>query len=44
MAALVIADAVSEKFGGDSVAEISRNIGGYLGSIPEHLRSRIAKG
>jgi len=44
MAALIIADAVTEKFGGDSVAEISRNIGSYLENMPEHLRSRIVKG
>ena len=44
MAALVIADAVTEKFGGDSVAEISRNIGSYFENMPEHLRSRIVKG
>src|SRR5579863_9633156 len=30
MAALVIADAAIEKFGGDSVAEIRRNLAGYL--------------
>jgi chorismate synthase len=30
MAALVIADAALEKFGGDSVAETRRNLAGYL--------------
>jgi chorismate synthase len=33
MVALVVADAVSEKFGGDSVAETARNVGSYLASI-----------
>ncbi len=33
MLALVLADAAAEKFGGDSVAEIRRNLAGYL----EHL-------
>lgn len=36
MVALVLANAVLEKFGGDSVAETSRNISGYL----DHLRIR----
>ena len=43
MAALVIADAVLEKFGGDSIAEIKRNLKSYLDSIPENLRSRISR-
>jgi chorismate synthase len=33
MAALVIADAALEKFGGDSVAEVRRNRAGYLESL-----------
>ncbi len=33
MAALVLADAVLEKFGGDSVAETRRNICGYLANL-----------
>ncbi len=33
MVALTLADAFLEKFGGDSVAEIERNLEGYLGSI-----------
>ncbi|WP_051267666.1 chorismate synthase [Nakamurella lactea] len=33
MVALVVADAVSEKFGGDSVSEIRRNVAGYLDAI-----------
>jgi chorismate synthase len=43
MVALVIADAVLEKFGGDSIPETKRNLLGYLSAIPETLRSRIAK-
>jgi chorismate synthase len=43
MVALVVADAVLEKFGGDSVAETARNIQGYLGAMPEHLVSKIAR-
>jgi chorismate synthase len=37
MVALVLAEAVTEKFGGDSVAETARNIRGYLESIPASL-------
>lgn len=37
MVALTIADAVVEKFGGDSVAEVRRNIESYVAAIPEHL-------
>jgi len=33
MVALVLADSFLEKFGGDSVAEINRNLRGYLESI-----------
>ena len=33
MAALVLADAAIEKFGGDSVAEARRNLRGYLDSL-----------
>ncbi len=43
MVALVIADAVVEKFGGDSVQETRRNLDSYLAAIPETLQSRIAK-
>jgi chorismate synthase len=35
MAALVLADAVLEKFGGDSVTETTRNAKGYLASVEE---------
>ncbi|WP_062377990.1 chorismate synthase [Demequina pelophila] len=38
MVALTVADAVLEKFGGDSVGEVRRNIEAYLAAIPEHLR------
>ena len=44
MVALVIADAVLEKFGGDSVAETKRNLDAYLDNIPEVLKSRIVSG
>ncbi len=40
MVALVLADAVLEKFGGDSVPETRRNVEGYLASLPELLRSQ----
>jgi chorismate synthase len=43
MVALVIANAVLEKFGGDSVKEVLRNMNSYLESIPEALRSRIVR-
>jgi chorismate synthase len=33
MVALVLADAVLEKFGGDSVGELQRNLEGYLEQI-----------
>jgi len=39
MVALVLAQACVEKFGGDSVAETSRNHRGYLDAIPQTLRS-----
>ena len=37
MVALVIAQAVLEKFGGDSLAEVQRNLTTYLDSIPDNL-------
>ncbi|HEY8281569.1 MAG TPA: chorismate synthase [Leifsonia sp.] len=37
MVALVLADAVLEKFGGDSIAETARNLRGYLDAIPQNL-------
>ena len=33
MVALVVAEAVTEKFGGDSVAEVRRNVEGYLDAL-----------
>jgi chorismate synthase len=36
MVALVLADAVLEKFGGDSVPETRRNVASYLDSL--HIR------
>jgi chorismate synthase len=39
MVALVIANSVLEKFGGDAVAETKRNLKGYLESIPAVLTS-----
>jgi chorismate synthase len=43
MIALVVANAVLEKFGGDSVAETKRNLDGYLANIPEVLTSEIVR-
>ena len=37
MVMLVIADALVEKFGGDSLAEVKRNRDSYLASIPEAI-------
>ena len=39
MVALVIADAVVEKFGGDSLPETRRNLEAYLAAIPAGLRT-----
>jgi chorismate synthase len=39
MTALVLAEAVTEKFGGDSLAETARNLRSYLENIPEFLDS-----
>lgn len=43
MVALTIANAVLEKFGGDSISETKRNLESYLANIPETLRSNIAR-
>lgn len=43
MVALILADAVVEKFGGDSLAETQRNLRAYLDAIPEHLRTEIER-
>ena len=42
MVAIVLAEVVLEKFGGDSVAETRRNLGGYLAAIPDTLRTATA--
>lgn len=42
MVALVLANAVLEKFGGDSLTETKRNLDSYIASIPEVLRSTNA--
>ena len=44
MVDLTIANAVMEKFGGDSITETKRNLDSYLKSIPETLKSRIVTG
>jgi chorismate synthase len=41
MVALVLADALLEKFGGDSLGELKRNFAGYLNQL-EQRQSRIA--
>lgn len=38
MVALIVADAVVEKFGGDSVDEVRRNVEAYRASTPDTLR------
>ncbi|MCM3696684.1 chorismate synthase [Microbacterium oleivorans] len=42
MVAIVLADAVLEKFGGDSVRETRRNLETYLAAIPETLKTTPA--
>ncbi|MDF2575239.1 MAG: chorismate synthase [Agromyces sp.] len=42
MVALTLANAVIEKFGGDSVAETRRNLESYLAAIPDTLLTEIA--
>jgi chorismate synthase len=39
MVALILANSVLEKFGGDSLAETKRNLESYLENIPDVLRS-----
>ena len=39
MVALVLANSIIEKFGGDSIAETRRNLNGYLEAIPANLRT-----
>jgi chorismate synthase len=42
MVALVLANAMLEKFGGDSLTETQRNLHGYLEAIPAELRTEVA--
>ncbi|MEN9620252.1 MAG: chorismate synthase [Actinomycetota bacterium] len=44
MVALVLAEAVLEKFGGDSIAETRRNFEGYLAAIPATLTTAVSDG
>jgi chorismate synthase len=44
MVALVLAEAMLEKFGGDSVAETRRNLDHYLEAIPATLMTAVADG
>ena len=39
MVALTLANAVLEKFGGDSIGETRRNLDGYLAAIPDALKT-----
>jgi chorismate synthase len=39
MVALVLANSMIEKFGGDSIDETRRNLLGYLDAIPANLRT-----
>ncbi|MBX3091459.1 MAG: chorismate synthase [Cryobacterium sp.] len=39
MVALVLANSLLEKFGGDSIEETRRNLRGYLDAIPKNLRT-----
>jgi chorismate synthase len=39
MVALVLAEAVLEKFGGDSLGETKRNLDSYVANIPDSLRT-----
>ena len=44
MVALVLANSVLEKFGGDSLAETRRNLDAYLAAIPENLTTAPSSG
>ena len=44
MVALVLAEAMLEKFGGDSIGETRRNLNGYLAAIPVTLTTAVADG
>lgn len=41
MVALTLANAMLEKFGGDSIVETKRNLQAYLAAIPDHQRTEI---
>lgn len=43
MAALVLANAALEKFGGDNIVETRRNLDSYLENIPANLKSHISR-
>jgi chorismate synthase len=42
MVALVLANSVLEKFGGDSLGETQRNLAAYLAAIPDALTTAPA--
>jgi chorismate synthase len=42
MVALVLADALVEKFGGDSVAELERAISAWTSTVREHFAAKHA--
>jgi len=44
MVALVLAEAMLEKFGGDSIGETRRNLDGYLAAMPATLTTAVADG
>jgi chorismate synthase len=44
MVALVLANSMLEKFGGDSIEETGRNLRGYLDAIPENLHTGAETG
>lgn len=44
MVALVLANSVLEKFGGDSIAETRRNLEGYLAAIPDAMKTTGSTG
>ncbi|WP_022885146.1 chorismate synthase [Glaciibacter superstes] len=44
MVALVLANAVLEKFGGDAVVETRRNLESYLANIPANLKTDASRG
>jgi chorismate synthase len=41
MLAYVVADAVVEKFGGDSVRELERNLAAYVDAVDERMRTQV---